>query len=48
MDIAVTNYGYSGSTITCVLKFMLGPNVGTQLLFSKKGAARMYLVFFTE
>lgn len=48
MDIAVTNYAYSDSTIACVLTFTQGPNVGTQLLFSKKGAAGMHLMVFTD
>lgn len=48
IDVAVTNYGYSGSTVACVLKYMNGKNVGTQLIYSKKGAAGMYLVFVTD
>jgi hypothetical protein len=38
-DVAVTNYGYSGSTIACVLKYMHENNVGTQLIYSKKGSS---------
>lgn len=37
IDVAVTNYGYSGSTVACVLKYMHDSNVGTQLIYSKKG-----------
>ena len=48
IDVAVANYGYSGSTIACVLKYMHEKNVGTQLIYSKKGAAGMYLVFVTD
>ncbi len=47
-DVAVTNYGYSGSTVACVLKYMQGSNVGTQLIYSKKGASGMYMVFVTD
>lgn len=48
-DVAVTNYGYSGATIACVLKYMHEANVvGTQLIFSKKGAGGMYMVFVTD
>lgn len=48
LDVAVTNYGYQGSTIACVLKYMHGSSVGTQLMYSKKGASGMYLVFVTD
>ncbi len=48
IDVAVTNYGYSGATVACVLKFMHGSSVSTQLIFSKKGAAGMYMVFVTD
>lgn len=48
-DVAVTNYGYSGATIACVLKYTNEANVvGTQLIFSKKGAGGMYMVFVTD
>ena len=47
-DVAVANYGYSGSTIACVLKFMLGNKVGTQLAFLKQGKAGLYMVFVTD
>jgi hypothetical protein len=47
-DVAVTNYGYSGSTIACVLKYMHESNVGTQLIYSKKGVGGMYMVFVTD
>lgn len=47
-DVAVTNYGYSGSTVACVLKYMQDSNVGTQLIYSKKGASGMYMVFVTD
>lgn len=48
IDVAVTNYGYSGATVTCVLKYMHENNVGTQLIYNKKGAAGMYMVFITD
>lgn len=46
LDVAVTNYGYSGQTLACVLKYMHGNNVGTQLFYSKKGVGGMYTVIF--
>lgn len=48
IDVAVTNYGYSGSTIACVLKYMHENNVGTQLIYSKKAVGGMYMVFVTD
>ncbi len=48
IDVAVINYGYSGSTVACVLKYMHESNVGTQLIYSKKGASGMYMVFVTD
>lgn len=47
-DVAVTNYGYSGSTVACVLKYMHDSNVGTQLIYSKKGVGGMYMVVITD
>ncbi|MCK6405675.1 MAG: hypothetical protein L6Q60_06630 [Rhodocyclaceae bacterium] len=47
-DVAVVNYGYSDSTIVCVLKYMHETTVGTQLIFSKKGAEGMYSVFVSD
>ncbi len=48
IDVAVTNYGYSGSTVACVLKYMHESNVGTQLIYNKNGAGGMYMVFVTD
>lgn len=48
MDVVLTNYGYSGSTVACVLKYMHESNVGTQLIYNKKGANGMYMVFITD
>lgn len=48
IDVAVTNYGDNGSTMACVLKYMHESNVGTQLIYTKKGAGGMYLVFVTD
>lgn len=48
IDVAVTNYGYIGSTVACVLKYMHESNVGTQLIYTKKGEGGMYMVFVTD
>jgi len=48
IDVAVINYGYSGSTIACTLKYMHKNKVGTQLIFSKEALGRMYMVFVTD
>lgn len=48
LDVAVTNYGYSGSTIACTLKYMTGNSVGTQHVISKQGRHGMYMVFVTD
>lgn len=48
LDVAVTNYGYSGSTVACVLKYMHESKVGTQLIYSKKSSGAMYMVFVTD
>ena len=45
-DVAVTDYGYDGPAIACVLKFMLDGKIGTQISYSKKGQDGMYMVFF--
>lgn len=47
-DVVVTNYGYEGSTISCVLKYMHQGNIGTQLIYSKKGTDGNYMVFVTD
>lgn len=47
-DVAVVNYGYSGSTIACVLKYMHEGMVGTQLSYMKQSAAGVYMVFVTD
>lgn len=47
-DVAATNYGYSGSTIACTLKYMHDKKVGTQLMYMKKGAGGMYMMFVTD
>ena len=47
-DVAVTNYGYSDSTVACALKYMHERKVGTQLIYNKKGAGGMYMVFVTD
>lgn len=48
MDVATPNYGYSGSTIACVLKYMHENKVGTQLMYMKKASGGMYMVFVTD
>jgi len=48
IDVAVINYGYQGSIISCVLKYMHENKVGTQLIYSKKGSNGMYMVFVTD
>lgn len=48
IDVAVTNYGYTSSTLACVLKYMQGNKVGTQLIYSGKGTADLYMVFVTD
>lgn len=47
-DVAVTNYGYSGSTVACVLKYMFENKIGTQLIYMKKGSSGMYTVYVTD
>lgn len=48
IDVAVTNYGYKGATVACVLKYMYGNEVGTQLVYSKKAGNAMFMVFVTH
>ncbi len=48
IDVAVTNYGYSGSTAACTLKYMQKNKVGTQLIFYKQGHGGLYMVFITD
>ena len=48
VDVAATNYGYKGSTIACVLKYMSEDKVGTQIAFFKKGSDGMYTVYITD
>ncbi|MFZ4440688.1 MAG: hypothetical protein ACOYOS_19905 [Syntrophales bacterium] len=48
IDVAVTNYGYSGSTIACLLKYMHENKVGTQLIFVKTGPGGLYMVFVVD
>jgi hypothetical protein len=48
-DVAVVNYGYKGNTISCVLKYMSGPSIGTQVFFGSKGQdGAMYNVIVTH
>jgi hypothetical protein len=49
IDVAVVNYGYSGSTVACTLKFMYENNVSTQLVYDKKGEdGGIYRVIVSE
>lgn len=48
IDVATPNYGYSGSTIACVLKYMHENRVGTQLMYMKKASGSMYMLFVTD
>jgi hypothetical protein len=48
IDVALTNYGYNGSTIACVFKYMHKKNLGTQIMYSKKGVGGAYMVFVTS
>ncbi len=44
-DVAVTDYGYDGQTIVCVLKYMLGNKVVTQIMYAKNANGAMYLYY---
>ncbi|WP_340121438.1 hypothetical protein [Methylobacter svalbardensis] len=48
IDVAVTNYGYNGSTVVCVLKFMYENNIATQLIYNKEGNGGLYRVIVSE
>jgi hypothetical protein len=48
IDAALINYGYSGSTVACTIKFMHENNVGTQVIYSKKGESGLYRVIVSE
>jgi hypothetical protein len=38
IDVAVSNYGYRGATVACVLKHMYGGEVGTQIIYKLEGS----------
>lgn len=48
VDVAATNYGYSGSIVACVFKYMHENGVATQLMYMKKASDGVYIVFATE
>lgn len=48
IDVAVSNYGYSGSTVACVLKYMAGAEVGTRVLYQKLAKGSMYTYAVTH
>ena len=48
IDVAVSNYGHKGATVACVLKYMYGGDVGTQLIYTKKARNAMFMVFVTH
>lgn len=47
-DVAVTNFGYRGPIMVCVLKFMYQDKVGTQLSYRKQGKLGWYTVMVTD
>lgn len=48
IDVVVTNYGYSDTTITCILKHIDGNKVGTQLIFYNTDKGSLYFVMVTN
>ncbi len=44
IDVAISNYGYNGSTLVCVLKYMHADQVGTQMIYAKNTAEGMYIL----
>lgn len=44
IDVALKNYGYNGNTIVCVLKYIKGAEVGTQVFFAEENAKSVYSV----
>jgi hypothetical protein len=47
-DVVVSNYGHSGTTITCALKYIRAKKVGNQFIFYNKSNAGLYFVFITD
>jgi len=47
-DVTAPNYGYSGSTVACVLKYIHESKIGTQLTYTKKASGATYTLFLTE
>ena len=45
VDVALFNYGYSHSTIVCVLKFMYGNKISTNLTYSKAIKGSIYMLW---
>lgn len=48
LDVAAVNWGYSGATIACTLKYMKKNQVGTQLIYVKQGSDGVYVYFVTD
>lgn len=48
LDVAAVNWGYSGATIACSLKYMKKNKVGTQLIYIKQGADGIYMYSVTD
>ena len=49
LDVVLSNYGYTPqATLACVLKYIDGPQVGTQVIFLKEAAGNMYMVFVVD
>lgn len=48
IDVAAVNWGYSGATIACALKYMRKNRVGTQLIYIKQGTDGVYMYFVAD
>lgn len=47
-DVATTDYGYQGSSLVCVLKYMYQEQVGTQVMVARKEGNGLYLMFYVS
>lgn len=47
-DITVTDYGYQGSSIACVLKYLYQQQVATQIMVARKEGKGLYLLFYVS
>lgn len=48
LDVAAVNWGYTGATIACALKYMKKNQVGTQLIYVKQSSDGVYMYFVTD